>query len=167
MKDKKQTLEQSGLDCSIAPEVAEDVNEQALAPEAIKKRKNFTSLKAWQRGHELNLELAQILSEYQSDPELRDWCRDAQSFLKESCVQLMEAYRKFQAWEKVRRYECALFFINKAYYHLFLGQELGLWSVADLLEKIQDYYHLTCATMLCFVDKSEKANKAKNKAQDS
>ena len=122
----------------------------------VKKRKDFTSLRAWQRGHELNLELAQVLSEYQSDPLLSSWCEGAQNPLKESCIQLMEAYRKFQAWEKVRRYECALFFINKAYYQLFLGQEIGLWDVSEILPKLQDYYHLTCATMLRFVDHAEK-----------
>ncbi len=122
----------------------------------VKKRKDFTSLRAWQRGHELNLELAQVLSEYQSDQLLSSWCEGAQNPLKESCIQLMEAYRKFQAWEKVRRYECALFFINKAYYQLFLGQEIGLWDVSEILPKLQDYYHLTCSTMLRFVDHAEK-----------
>ena len=134
-------------------------NSQSVADSSettIKKRKDFTSLRAWQRGHELNLELAQLLSEYQSDPLLSSWCEGAQNPLKESCIQLMEAYRKFQAWEKVRRYECALFFINKAYYQLFLGQEIGLWDVREILPKLQDYYHLTCATMLRFVDHAEK-----------
>lgn len=138
-------------------EITSESNNGAAKPETqAKKRKDFTSLRAWQRGHELNLELAQVLSEYQSDPLLTSWCEGAQNPLKESCIQLMEAYRKFQAWEKVRRYECSLFFINKAYYQLFLGQEIGLWDVGEILPKLQDYYHLTCATMLRFVDHAEK-----------
>ena len=137
----------------ISPDSGSDAE---TSVSTVKKRKDFTSLRAWQRGHELNLELAQVLSEYQSDPLLSSWCEGAQNPLKESCIQLMEAYRKFQAWEKVRRYECALFFINKAYYQLFLGQEIGLWDVSELLPKLQDYYHLTCATMLRFVDRAEK-----------
>ena len=165
-KDHQQdTLEESSIS---SPEGARDdaladapVAATPDAEEGAKKRKNFTSLKAWQRGHELNLELVQLLSEYQSDPLVANWCQDAQTPLKESCVQLMEAYRKFQAWEKVRRYECALFFINKAYYQLFLGQELGLWEVSNFLGALQDYYHLTCATMLRFVDRAEKGPKAK------
>lgn len=136
-----------------AQDLKSDVDSSESAP---KKRKDFTSLRAWQRGHELNLELAQVLSEYQSDPLLLSWCEGAQNPLKESCIQLMEAYRKFQAWEKVRRYEGALFFINKAYYQLFLGQEIGIWDVSEILPKLQDYYHLTCATMLRFVDHAEK-----------
>ncbi|MDO5561467.1 MAG: hypothetical protein Q4G02_01705 [bacterium] len=128
---------------------------------AKKAYKDFTSLKAWQRGHELNLELAQVLNEYQSDPETGTWCQTVQKSLINSCIQLMEAYRKVQAWDKVRRYEQALFYINEAYYQLFLGQELGLWEITDLLTAVQDYYQLTYATLLRFIENSGIGKKAK------
>lgn len=139
-----------------------DIKTSAEADKKEKKsHKDFTSLKAWQRGHELNLELAQILNEYQSDPETATWCQTVQKSLINSCIQLMEAYRKVQAWDKVRRYEQALFYINEAYYQLFLGQELGLWEITELLVAIQDYYQLTYATLLRFIESSGISKKAK------
>ena len=131
-----------------------------------KPRKDFTSLKAWQRGHELNLELAQVMNEYQSDPETAIWCKTVQKSLITSCVQLMEAYRKSAAWDKIRHYEQALFCINEAYYYLFLGQELGLWSVSELLTAMQDYYQLTYATLLRFIEANNAGKKDKDLKQE-
>lgn len=130
--------------------------------EAKKPRKDYTSLKAWQRGHELNLEAAQILVEYSADLDTKPWCDDLQKSLRNCCIHLMEAYRRFPAWDKQRQYENALSDISTAQYLAFLGHEIGLWDLTDFMPKLQDFYNLTSATLSHFLGSIGKSSTGKD-----
>ncbi len=128
-----------------------------------KERKDYTSLKAWQRGHELNLALAEICSEYEAELTSKPWCKKLKQTLENACVYLMEAYRRFPVPIKQNYYEQALFSISQAQYISLLGQELGIWDLQDFIIKLQDYYSLTTATLINFLDSQNKKNQsAKN-----
>jgi hypothetical protein len=120
------------------------------------KPKEYTSLRAWQVGHDLNLEAHGVLQDYINDERIQPWCDSVCLSLRDSVVQLMEAFRKFYRQEKLRRYEASLFYINQAHYTLQLGQDLGLWDVKTLIQSLAEYEQIVRATSFHFIDKKVK-----------
>jgi hypothetical protein len=118
--------------------------------------KEYTSLRAWQVGHDLNLEAYGALQDYYSDEHIRPWCDSVGQSLRDSVVQIMEAFRKFYRQDKFKRYEASLFYINQAHYTLQLGQDLGFWDAKNLIQSLVEYEQIVRATSLHFIDKKEK-----------
>jgi len=105
----------------------------------VKKYKDYTSLKAWQVGNEVTLQADNALQEYRSDPQLAHWCHDLLETLRDSVVQVIEAFYKRSNVDKLRRWEAANFYINKAVYTLQLGRQAGWWELKELETSVQEY----------------------------
>ncbi len=129
----------------------------SVANDTIKtERKDYSSLRAWQYGHDLNIQLYSLLSEYRADLELRPWCDSVSESLRDSVVQIMEAFRKYQSLDKVKRFEACLFYLNQARYQLLLGEQLGLWVLTDFISQLDEYEQIVRSTLFHFLDKKEK-----------
>ena len=121
-----------------------------------KEYKDFTSLRAWQIGNDVNITAQAMLQEYRQEEETSRWCQSVQMSLRDSVVQLMEAFRKYQSSDKLRRYDACLFYINQALYTLMFGQSVGWWQVDELLADVKEYENVVRATAYHFVEKKEK-----------
>lgn len=121
-----------------------------------KEYKDYSSLRAWQVGHEINLQLHAAMQEYRSDQEVRPWADSVILSMRDSVVQIMEAFRKYPAAEKLKRYEASMYYANQAHYTLILGEELGFWSLSELISKLIEYERIVKSTSFHFLDKKEK-----------
>ena len=126
-----------------------------------KKDKNCRDFKAWQYGHELNQSL-HIWSKEYDDVKTAKWLADVQECTRDSVIQVMEAFRKYGSMEKIRRYEVAFYYIDKAVYTLELGDALGWWQSGDLLDKYEEYAKIIRATLLHFVKKDGQSDEKKS-----
>jgi hypothetical protein len=115
-----------------------------------------TKIKAWQVGHEVNQSAYRIFQEYRDDSLLSPWCDSVAESLRNSVVQVMEAYYKYGSDAKLKRYEASLFYIHQAQYTLLLAQDLGLWQVGKLMTSVKQYGEIVRATSFHFIDKKPK-----------
>ena len=123
-----------------------------------KEFKSYTDLQAWRRGQEVAQATQVWAQEYAGDAQLREWCHDIQVTLRDSWVQLMEAFSKYHSADKLRRYEACYFYINRNIATLKFGQLNGWWQAAELVTQYEEYAGVVRATMSHFWGKkSEKA----------
>ncbi|MBQ6438026.1 hypothetical protein IJJ12_01430 [bacterium] len=122
---------------------------------AKKEYKECRDFKAWQAGHEFNQELQLWAQEYE-DPKLDRWVFELLTSARESVVQVMEAFRKYHGPEKIRRYDAAIFYLNRIDYTLELGDELGWWKSGELRPKLDDYRRIIRSTLVKFIPKTDE-----------
>lgn len=127
----------------------------------VKKYKDYTSLKAWQIGHEVTIQADAALQEYRSDPELKPHCEELLTTYRDSVVQVIEAFYKRASSDKLRRWEAVNFYINRALYTIQLGQDLGWWQLTDLLEKTKEYADVSRGSAYFFIKEMQKEQEQK------
>lgn len=120
-------------------------------------RRDYTSLRAWQCGHEINLAVMPLLKGMEDDGEVESLSMPLLTELRQSVVAVMKAYRAFERTEKIACLEQAIDRVSSAYYYLFLGQELGYWSCVDFLDKVDEYSFVLRCTVKHFLDKKTKS----------
>jgi len=122
----------------------------------VKKYKDYTSLKAWQVGHEITIQAENALQEFVSDPHLSYWCNDLLTAYRDSVVQVIEAFYKRASGDKLRRWEAANFYINKALYTIQMGREAGWWQLDDLEKSTKQYADIGRGSAYYFVKEIAK-----------